>query len=105
MTKTLTLDRDSENDLIFDSITGQYVSATPITYPPFPLYAWTTASPSTSEEADLPTTFYTDTTQPTINSTIYDSNGNDITSQVLWGSSYFSEVTVEHIIWSKPGPI
>lgn len=74
MTKTLTLDRDSENDLVFDSTTGQYVSATPITYPPFPLYAWTCESTI----QNFPKTFYTDTENPTTSSKIYDSSGNEL---------------------------
>lgn len=72
--KTLTLDRDSTNDLVFDSTTGQYISATPITYPPFPLYAWTTASTT----LNFPETFYTDTETPTSSSKIYDASGNEL---------------------------
>lgn len=69
------------------------------------LYGWTSASPSTSTEAELPITFYTTTPNPTTSSTLYDSEGNDITSQVLWGSSSLSEATSDHITWFIAGPI
>ena len=69
------------------------------------LYAWTTENTSTATGAELPITFYTKTSTPTENSTIYNANGTDITSSFVHGAAYFSEVTTNKMTWTTSEPV
>lgn len=68
------------------------------------MYAWTSSNKSASTSAELSITFYTLSPTPTVNDTIYDENGNDITSEFVHGAAFFNQASSTSMTWYTSEP-